>query len=98
MNDNFEKLLFPQIEEIINSFTSNLEGILEDNNGISQNNKKDILKDLLDIIEVISPYQDVLKPQINGKINHIKRLLETSNDVVEGEEHPINTPPLSDVQ
>lgn len=98
MKDNFENFLISQMEEIMNSFTSNLEEILEDQNGFSEDEKEDILKDLLSITEVISPYQNILGPQIKDKINHIKHLLNTSNDVDEGEEHPLNTPPLSDVQ
>jgi hypothetical protein len=98
MNDNFENFLISQMEEIINSFTSNLEGILEDKNEIKLNQKEDILKDLKEIIETISPYQGVLRPQIKDKINHIQHLLDTSNEVYEGEEYPLNTPPLSDIQ
>ena len=98
MKDNFENFLISQMEEIMNSFTSNLEEILEDQNGFSEDEKEDILKDLLSITEVISPYQNVLGSQIKDKITNIKHLLNTSNDVDEGEEHPLNTPPLSDVQ
>jgi cell division protein FtsX len=98
MSNNFESFLISQMEEVMNSFTSNLEGIIEGENEISQNQKEDILKDLLDIVETISPYQGVLGPQIKDKINHIKHLLNISNEVDEGEEHPLNTPPLSDIQ
>ena len=97
MNDNFENFLISQMEEILNSFTS-LEEILEGENEISKNQKEDILKDFKDIIETISPYQGVLGPQIKGQINYITQLLDTSNEVDEGEEHPLNTTPLSDVQ
>jgi len=98
MSDNFDSFLISQMEEVMNSFTSNLEGIIEGENEISQNQKEDILKDLLDIVETISPYQGVLGPQIKDKINHIKHLLNISNEVDEGEEHPLNTQPLSDIQ
>ena len=98
MSGNFESFLISQIEEVMNSFTSNLEGIIEGENEISQNQKEDILKDLLDIVETISPYQGVLGPQIMGQINYIIQLLDTSNEVDEGEEHPLNTQPLSDIQ
>jgi Asp-tRNA(Asn)/Glu-tRNA(Gln) amidotransferase C subunit len=97
MNDNFENFLISQMEEILNSFTS-LEEILEGENEISKNQKEDILKDFKDIIETISPYQGVLGPQIKGQINYITQLLDTSNEVDEGEEHPLNTTPLSDIQ
>ena len=97
MNDNFENFLISQMEEILNSFTS-LEEILEGENEISKNQKEDILKDFKDIIETISPYQGVLGPQIKGQINYITQLLDTSNEVDEGEEHPLNTQPLSDIQ
>jgi Asp-tRNA(Asn)/Glu-tRNA(Gln) amidotransferase C subunit len=97
MNDNFENFLISQMGEILNSFTS-LEEILEGENEISKNQKEDILKDFKDIIETISPYQGVLGPQIKGQINYITQLLDTSNEVDEGEEHPLNTQPLSDIQ
>ena len=98
MKDNFENFLISQMEEVINSFTNDLEGILEGENDIKPNQKEDILKDFKDIIETISPYQGVLGPQIKGQINYITQLLDTSNEVDEGEEHPLNTQPLSDVQ
>ena len=98
MNNNFENFLISQMEEVINSFTSDLEGILEGENEIKSNQKEDILKDFKDIIETISPYQGVLGPQIKGQINHITHLLDTSNKIDEGEEHPLNTQPLSDTQ
>lgn len=98
MSNNFENFLISQMEEIMNTFTSNLEEVLKDENEISKNQKEDILKDLLDIVETISPYQGILNPQIKDQINHITHLLDTSNEVGEGEEHPLNTTPLSDVQ
>jgi len=97
MKDNFENFLISQMEEILNSF-SVLEEIVKDENEISKNQKEDILKDFKDIIETISPYQGVLGPQIKGQINYITQLLDTSNEVDEGEEHPLNITPLSDVQ
>ena len=96
MDNNFENFLISQMEEIMNSFTLNLEEILEDE--IPQNQKEDILKDLLDIVETISPYQGVLKPQIKDKINHIRHLLNTPSDVRDGKKHLLNTTPLSDIQ
>jgi hypothetical protein len=97
MNDNFENFLISQMEEILNSFTS-LEEILEGENEISKIQKEDILRDFKDIVETISPYQGVLGPQIKGQINYITQLLDTSNEVDEGEEYPLNTQPLSDIQ
>lgn len=98
MKDNFENFLITQMEEVMNNFTSNLEEILKDKNEIPETQKEDILKDLLDIVEVISPYQSLLGPQIKDKINHIKHLLNTSCDIDESEEHLLNTTPLSDIQ
>ena len=98
MKDNFENFLISQMEEVINSFTNDLEGILEGEDEIKPNQKEDILKDFKEIIETISPYQGVLGPQIKGQINYITQLLDTSNEVDEGEEHPLNTQPLSDIQ
>lgn len=98
LDNNFENFLIIQMEEVMNNFTSNLEEILNDKNEIPETQKEDILKDLLDIVEVISPYQSLLGPQIKDKINHIKHLLNTSCDIDEGEEHLLNTTPLSDIQ
>jgi predicted ATP-binding protein involved in virulence len=67
MSNNFENFLISQMEEIMNTFTSNLEEVLKDENEISKNQKEDILKDLLDIVEFISPYQGILNPQIKDK-------------------------------
>ena len=97
MNNNFENFLLSQMEEVLNSFTS-LEEILEGENEISKIQKEDILRDFKDIVETISPYQGVLGPQIKGQINYITQLLDTSNEVDEGEEYPLNTQPLSDIQ
>jgi Asp-tRNA(Asn)/Glu-tRNA(Gln) amidotransferase C subunit len=97
MNNNFENFLLSQMEEVLNSFTS-LEEILKGENEISKIQKEDILRDFKDIVETISPYQGVLGPQIKGQINYITQLLDTSNEVDEGEEHPLNTTPLSDIQ
>jgi uncharacterized protein Yka (UPF0111/DUF47 family) len=98
MKDNFENFLISQMEEVMNNFTSNLEEILKDKNEIPETQKEDILKELLDIVETISPYQGILGPQLKDKINHIKHLLNISNKIDEGEEHPLNTTPLSDTQ
>jgi division protein CdvB (Snf7/Vps24/ESCRT-III family) len=98
MKDNFENFLISQMEEIMNSFTSNLEEIIKEQNEFSETQKEDILKDLSDVVETISPYQGLLGPQIKDKINHIKHLLNTSNEIDEGKEHPLNTTPLSDIQ
>jgi Asp-tRNA(Asn)/Glu-tRNA(Gln) amidotransferase C subunit len=97
MNNNFENFLLSQMEEVLNSFTS-LEEILEGENEISKIQKEDILRDFKDIVETISPYQGVLGPQIKGQINYITQLLDTSNEVDEGEEYPLNTQPLSNIQ
>ena len=98
MNNNFENFLISQMEEVMNNFTSNIEEILEGHNEFSKKERENVLKDLLDVVETISPYQGLLGSQIKDKINHIKHLLDTSNEVDEGEEHPLNTTPLSDIQ
>ena len=98
MNDNFENFLISQMGEVMSTFTSNLEEIIESGNELQKTQKEDILKDFKDIVETISPYQGVLGPQIKGQISYITQLLDTSNEVDEGEEHPLNTTPLSDIQ
>ena len=98
MNSNFEYLIKTQINGILEVFTSNLEIILEDKSFFSQEEKEKLYKDFLNILEFISSYEDEIDSKIKDKINHIKHLLNTSNNVYEGEEHPLNITSLSDVQ
>jgi DNA-binding transcriptional regulator GbsR (MarR family) len=98
MNSNFENLIKTQINGILEAFTSDLEKVLEGKDFFSQEEKKKIYEDFLNVLEFISSYEDEVDPKIKDKINHIKRLLNTSSDVYEGEEHPLNITPLSDVQ
>jgi hypothetical protein len=98
MNSNFENLIKTQINGILEAFTSDLENVLEGKDFFSQEERKKIYEDFLNVLEFISSYEDEVDPKIKDKINHIKRLLNTSNDICEGEEHPLNITPLSDVQ
>jgi hypothetical protein len=98
MNSNFENLIKTQINGILEAFTSDLEKVLEGKDFFSQEERKKIYEDFLNVLEFISSYEDEVDPKIKDKINHIKRLLNTSNEVGEGEEHPLNITPLSDVQ
>lgn len=98
MDSNFENLIKTQINSILEVFTNSIEGIFEDKNSFTQEEREMLYKDFLNVLEFVSSYKDEIDPQIKGKINHIKHLLNTSNDINEGEEHPLNTPPLSDGQ
>lgn len=81
VDKNFEGFLESQIIIIFDSFLNNLKDILQEQNSFSQEEREKILKELLNVIESISPYQDTLKPKIKDKINQIKHLLEPSNEV-----------------
>lgn len=98
MNNNFENLIKTQINNILEVFTSDIGKILEDKEFFSQEEKNEIYKDFLNVLKLYSPYEDEINPQIKDKINYIKHLLNPSNEVDEGEEHSLNTPPLSDDQ
>lgn len=81
IDKSFEGFLESQIIIIFDSFLNNLKDILQEQNSFSQEEREKILEELLDVIESISPYQDILKPKIKDKINQIKHLLEPSNEV-----------------
>lgn len=98
MDSNFENLVKSQINSILEVFINSIESVLEDKNSFTQEEREMLYKDFLNVLEFVSSYKDEIDPQIKDKINHIKHLLNTSNDIDEGEEHPLNTPPLSDMQ
>ena len=98
MDSNFENLVKSQINSILEVFINSIESVLEDKNSFTQEEREMLYKDFLNVLEFVSSYKDEIDPQIKDKINHIKHLLNTSNDIDEGEEHPLNTPPLSDGQ
>lgn len=98
MNNDFENLIKVQINSILEVFASDIGKILEDKNFFSQEEREMLYKDFLNVLKFYSSYKDEINPQIKDKINYIKNLLNTSNDIDEGEEHPLNTPPLSDGQ
>lgn len=98
MNSNFENLIKTQINGILEAFTSDLEKVLEGKDFFSQEERKKIYEDFLNVLEFVSSYEDEVDPKIKDKINHIKRLLNTSSDICEGEEHLLNITLLSDIQ
>ena len=98
MDSNFENLVKSQINSILEVFINSIESVFEDKNSFTQEEREMLYKDFLNVLEFVSSYKDEIDPQIKDKINHIKHLLNASNEVYEGEEHPLNTPPLSDVQ
>ena len=52
MKDNFETFLISQMEEVMSTFTSNLEEIIESGNELGKTQKEDILKDFYDQSEL----------------------------------------------
>lgn len=98
MDSNFENLVKSQINSILEVFINSIESVLEDKNSFTQEEREMLYKDFLNVLEFVSSYKDEIDPQIKDKINHIKHLLNASNEVYEGEEHPLNTPPLSNMQ
>lgn len=97
MDSNFEDLMKTQINRVLEVFINQIETIVEDKNLFSQEEKETFYKDFSNIIEFISSYKNEIDPQIKDKINHIKHLLDISNNIDEGEEHLLNTPPLSNI-
>lgn len=92
VDKSFGDFLESQIIIIFDSFLNNLKDILQEQNSFSQEEREKILKELSNVIESISPYQDTLKPKIKDKINQIKHLLEPSNEVYELKEDHLISP------
>jgi len=98
MNDNLENLISPYLNSTLDNLISNLEESLKFKGSFSEEEKDEFITLLAEIMEMVVGYEDLISPTITDKITNIKRLLSESDAVYEGEEHPLNTTPLSDIQ
>jgi len=74
VDDNLEEILNFQFIKILDLFILDLKEILKNEGSLSKEKREEILKDLLNIIELKSPDLDILNPKIKDKINQIKHL------------------------
>lgn len=98
MKDNLDQLVTSYLNEALNSFILNLESSLEFKGSFTEEEKRDFIMLLAEVMELAVGYEDLIAPAIKDKITNIKHILSESDTVHEGEEHPLNTQPLSDIQ
>lgn len=91
-------MLTSYLNEALDNFILNLESSLEFKGSFTEEEKKEFIILLAEVMELAVGYEDLISPAIKGKITNIKRILSETDTVHEGEEHPLNTTPLSDIQ
>ena len=98
MSSNLDQLITSYLNEALDNFISNLESSLEFKGSFTEEEKRDFIILLVEVMELAVGYEDLIAPAIKDKITNIKHILSESDTVHEGEEHPLNTQPLSDIQ
>jgi hypothetical protein len=98
MGSNLDQLITSYLNEALDNFISNLESSLEFKGSFTEEEKRDFIMLLAEVMELAVGYEDLIAPAIKDKITNIKHILLESNTVHEGEEHLLNTQPLSDIQ
>lgn len=98
MSSNLDQILTPYLNSVLDTFILNLEDSLEFKGKFSEEEKKEFISLLSEVMEISIGYEDLIAPAIKDKITNIKRLLSENDELHEGEEHPLNTTPLSDIQ
>ena len=98
MSNSLDQILLPYISDILSNLMEDLEEIISLKGDLTKEERDTFLSILNETEENLKGFGDELTPQINSKITNIKRLLSESNVVHEGEEHPLNATPLSDIQ
>ena len=98
MNDSLDQILTPHLNSVLDTFILNLEESLELKGSFSEEEKKEFISLLAEVMEIAVGYEDLIAPTIKDKITNIKHILSEIDTVHEGEEHPLNTQPLSDTQ
>jgi hypothetical protein len=98
MSSNLDQILTPYLNSVLDTFILNLEDSLEFKGKFSEEEKKEFISLLSEVMEISIGYEDLIAPAIKDKITNIKHLLSKSDVLHEGEEHPLNTPPLLDIQ
>ena len=92
VDNSLEEILNFQFIKILDLFILDLKEILKNESSLSKEKREEILKDLLNIIELKSPNLNILNPKIKDKINQIKHLLESSNNIDELKEDHLISP------
>lgn len=92
VDNSLEEILNFQFIKILDLFILDLKEILKNEGSLSKEKREEILKDLLNIIELKSPNLNILNPKIKDKINQIKHLLESSNNMDELKEDHLISP------
>ena len=98
MKDNLDQIILPYISDILNSLMGDLEEVISLKGDLTKEERDTFLNVLNEAEENLKEYGDILNPQINSKITNIKHLLSETDVIHDGEEHPLNTQPLSDIQ
>ena len=98
LNNNLDQLVTSYLNEALDNFISNLESSLEFKGSFTEDEKKEFIILLVEVMELAVGYEDLISPTIKDKITNIKHILSEIDTVHEGEEHPLNTQPLSDTQ
>jgi|LakMenE01Jun11ns_1017448.scaffolds.fasta_scaffold9269802_1 hypothetical protein len=98
MKDNLDQIILPYISDILNNLMGDLEEVISLKGDLTKEERDTFLNVLNEAEENLKEYGDILNPQINSKITNIKHLLSETDVIHDGEEHPLNTQPLSDIQ
>jgi hypothetical protein len=98
LNDNLDQILAPHLNSVLDTFILNLKESLELKGSFSEEEKKEFISLLAEVMEIAVGYEDLIAPAIKDKITNIKHLLSKTDTVHDGEEHLLNTTPLSDIQ
>jgi methyl-accepting chemotaxis protein len=98
MSNSLDQILLPYISDILNNLMEDLEEVISLKGELTKEERDTFLNILNETEENLNSFGDELTPQINSKITNIKRLLSENDELHEGEEHPLNTTPLSDIQ
>jgi len=96
--DNLNQIVSPYLNSVLNNFILNLEESLKLKDSFTEEEKKEFIFLLAEILEMTNGYEDLISPNIKDKITNIKRLLSKVDEVYEDKEYPLNTPPLTDSQ
>jgi ElaB/YqjD/DUF883 family membrane-anchored ribosome-binding protein len=98
MSNSLDQIILPYISDILNNLMEDLEEVISSKGDLTKKERDTFLNVLNEAEENLKEYGDVLNPQINSKITNIKYLLSETDVIHDGEEHPLNTQPLSDTQ
>ena len=98
MSNSLDKILLPYISDIVNNMMEDLEEVMSLKGDLTKEERDTFLNVLNEVEENLEGYGSIIDSKINSKITNIKHLLSEIDIVHEGEEHPLNTTPLSDIQ